>query len=860
MNQLNPTAEKIFKLKYSRNGEESWEECCARVANHISMGDKELLNTFFNMVYEKAFIPGGRILANSGTGIKNLMNCLVLDIEDSRQGIYKTLSEAAESFAHGYGVGYDISNIREEGAPVKTTEGKASGPLSFLSLFDQTGEVISQASRRGAQIAFLNVDHPDIEHFIHYKNILNTRNARLLEEFNKNWTSRYVATSGPSPYFYEIVNEVNRILEKTLSDDQLTHFNVSVMLNDSFMAAVLEDRDWYLISRVDSSLVKSIPAKELLYMMAQQAWESGDPGVAFYDRINEDNLVPYVGDLVSSNPCVTGDTKIHTVYEGAVSFKELADRGTDTLIYSWSPETKLPVIRIMRNPRLTRENVEVIEVEFDSGLKVKCTPDHSFYTFRGSKVEAKDLVVGQSIRAFSMSEHRDGHLRVHGWGQNNKAKHQYVARLVWECYNGKIDNPRMVLHHKDFREQNNELENLQLLTPELHNSIHYENRRRNGFHHPRNHKVVAIREAGYADVYNGTVDETHTYIIADEESIAGIASGIVSANCSELFLFPGEGCCLGSINLLSVYDEGHNTINWEFLEYLVRNAVIFLDNVQEVSQSPIEHVNKMSKDLRRLGLGVMGWADLLAEMDIAYNSDEAYKLARKLSWFISYFGTLQSMALAQEKGVFPLYDPDKVDLTYTMRLLNDPEFSPRKFEEDEVKKIGFRNVAITSLAPTGTIALLAGVNSSIEPFFALAYKRHITEGVGNTAKDTIIEINPILKKKLEKLGAYSEEIDDIFDYISETGTLKNLPENFEFQRGPFITASEIEPTDHLLMQAAWQEFTQNSISKTINMPEQSTVEEIANVILDAWNLNLKSTTIYRNNSKLFQILNAGITK
>src|SRR4030067_1490000 len=188
-------------------------------------------------------------------------------------------------------------------------------------------------------------------------------------------------------------------------------------------------------------------------------------------------------------------------------------------------------------------------------------------------------------------------------------------------------------------------------------------------------------------------------------------------------------------------------------------------------------------------------------MDIAYNSDEAYKLARKLSWFISYFGTLQSMALAQEKGVFPLYDPDKVDLTYTMRLLNDPEFSPRKFEEDEVKKIGFRNVAITSVAPTGSIALLAGVNSSIEPFFALAYKRNITEGVGNTAKDSIIEINPILFRKLEKDNFSEEQIEELKKFILKNGTLKDAPEIFEFYKSPFTTASEIDPIWHVRMQS-----------------------------------------------------------
>ncbi len=180
---LSPTAEKIFKLKYSLKGEESWKETCMRVASYISSEEKdseEWLGKFFQMLYYKAFLPGGRILANAGTNIKNLNNCFVLPIEDSRESIYQTLKDAAEIFAWGGGVGYNFSNIRETGATVKTTGGHASGPLSFMSLFDQTGEVISQASRRGAQIGLLDCDHPDIERFINFKSTLNNRNERLL--------------------------------------------------------------------------------------------------------------------------------------------------------------------------------------------------------------------------------------------------------------------------------------------------------------------------------------------------------------------------------------------------------------------------------------------------------------------------------------------------------------------------------------------------------------------------------------------------------------------------------------------------------------------------------------------------------
>ena len=622
--KLNDTATKIHKLKYSKEGKETWEETCYRVANYIANAEgekkEEYFQKFFNVIYNQNFIPGGRILANSNSGISNLMNCIVLGVEDSRDGIYNTLKEAAELFAHGYGIGYNFSKVREKNAPIKTTSGKASGPLSFMSLFDQTGEVISQASRRGAQIAFLNIDHPDIENFITFKSKLIDRNARILEDYIRNLHVNGMNIEGRK-YF--------KVLEKTLQDDQLTHFNISVLVNSDFMEACKEDLDWYLISRSDGSIVKTIKAKELLMKMAKMAWESGDPGIAFFDRINEDNMVHYIGELNSSNPC------------------------------------------------------------------------------------------------------------------------------------------------------------------------------------------------------------------------------------SELFLFPGEGCCLGSINLHSFYIEETNSIDLEYLEYVVRLAVRFLDDVQSVSESPIKYINVQSKGLRRLGLGVMGWADLLAELEIPYDSDDALDLAEYLSWFISFFSWLESIELAKEKGSFYLYNKKKVNLDVVEKSLHS-RFQKNKFNMEEIRENGLRNVAITSLAPTGTIALLAGVNSSIEPFFALAYKRNITEGIGNVAKDSIIEINPILEKKLIKYGFSESDREEIKNYIQIHGTLKGIPKNLESIGSAFLTSFDISWERHIFMQAAWQKFIDNSISKTINMKENSTPEDIYNAYMLMYESGLKSSTIYRNNSKSFQILNVGI--
>jgi ribonucleoside-diphosphate reductase alpha chain len=254
----------------------------------------------------------------------------------------------------------------------------------------------------------------------------------------------------------------------------------------------------------------------------------------------------------------------------------------------------------------------------------------------------------------------------------------------------------------------------------------------------------------------------------------------------------------------------------------------------------------------------MGWADLLAEIGIPYTSDEALQLADRISWFITYFSYLQSMVLAGERGVFDYYDPELANLDHVLDVLNYQPYVARNITDEELRRVGLRNVAVTSIAPTGTIALLAGVNSSIEPFFALAYKRNITQGVGNTAVDTITEINPVLFNVMDRLGYTQDEIVELRDFIIENGTLENSPEKFDQLKARFYTSQEIAPIDHIRMQAAWQTHIDNSISKTINMPEESTVDDVRKAIVAMWAFDLKGGTIYRDNSKLFQILNKGV--
>ncbi len=534
---LSPTAQKIFEMKYARqkpSGEkETWEQAIHRVSEYVASVEEgeatqlAAMGQFYRVMYERSFLPGGRTLANAGTSVKNLMNCFVLPIEDSRHSIYKSLKDAAEIFAWGGGVGYNFSNLRGKGEKVNTTGGLASGPLSFMGLYDQTGEVISQASRRGAQMGILNIDHPDIRDFIQYKNELDDKNTRILKEFGS-----------------------NDRLKKVLADNQLTHFNLSVAITDDYMAT----GDY-----------------ELLELIAENAWKNGDPGMYFIDRANSDNMVEYLGRLDATNPC------------------------------------------------------------------------------------------------------------------------------------------------------------------------------------------------------------------------------------GEVPLLPYEACCLGSLNVYNFYDAG--VFDWEYLRDVIRVAIRFLDNVQEMNTTPVPEINVATKATRRLGLGVMGLADLLADMKVSYDSKDALEFCDNLAYFIGRESWMASMELAVERGPFDAFDSDLVNWTV--------------FDKFDLDRRPVRNVAITSIAPTGTISLISDVNGGIEPFFAHSYKRNITEGVGNTAKETI-------------------------EQPEVSHTVK--------------TAHDISWERHVDMQATWQNWVDNAVSKTINMPNNATKDDIMEAYLSAWAQGLKGITVYRDGSKIFQIL------
>lgn len=528
---LSDTAEKILERKYYVK-DEDFDQLCIRVATHIGVAEKEVgywTPRFYQLMRELWFLPGGRILANSGpAGNGNLFNCYFLGLEDNRKSIYKTLADSAEIFAHGGGIGFNFSDLREQGTPVSNGS-KASGPLSFLHLYNASADVISQASRRGAMMGILDVDHPDILEFINIKR----------------------------------------------RGDNLEHFNLSVGISDWFMHTVITGEEFDLLSRyylVEAEFETS--SDYLLDQIAEAAWESGDPGILFLDTIDKYNAVPHLGKLRGCNPC------------------------------------------------------------------------------------------------------------------------------------------------------------------------------------------------------------------------------------GEAPLLPFEPCCLGSINLtkmLTKDGDGNYFFDSEKLIYTASVVVRFLDDAHTVNMPVLPEIGKAALATRKIGLGVMGWADTLAMLDIDYDSEKALHLAILIGTYMKKAAYESSVQLAKERGAYKAYDESKSRNIWYPNLPVTPT----------------RNAMLMTFAPTGSISLIVGVNSGIEPFFARKYTRNVTEGEGK------------VQYKIEE----------------------------EIKYPNVKTAHEISPEWHIRHQAVWQNFVCGAISKTINLPSDATVDEVRDIIILGWKLGLKGMTVFRDECRGLQILN-----
>jgi ribonucleoside-diphosphate reductase alpha chain len=294
--------------------------------------------------------------------------------------------------------------------------------------------------------------------------------------------------------------------------------------------------------------------------------------------------------------------------------------------------------------------------------------------------------------------------------------------------------------------------------------------------------------------------------------------------CGEQPLLPYESCNLGSVNLSRMVENGK--VNWEKLRETVWNAVLFLDDVIDANRFPLNDIAEMTRANRKIGLGVMGFADMLIKLGIPYDSEEALMLAERVMRFVTEESRRKSVELGEERGSFPNFD--------------------RSVWKD--KYSAMRNATMTTIAPTGSISIIAGCSSGIEPLFAVSFMRKVLEGT------RLFEINPLFEMIAKERGFYSAEL---LEEIARTGSVQRIRGVPEDVKRVFVTALDIKPEWHVRMQAAFQKYTDNAVSKTVNLPNYARVEDVEKVFWLAYRLKCKGITVYRYGSKPEQVLNIG---
>ncbi len=544
---------------------ETPEELFRRVASHVAHaealltpdGDEQLWAArFYDAMTRLEFLPNSPTLMNAGRELGQLSACFVIPVEDSMESIFDAVKYTALIHKSGGGTGFSFSRLRPERDRVGSTGGVASGPISFMQVFDKTTDVIKQGGmRRGANMAILNVTHPDIRRFISIKR----------------------------------------------EPGVLTNFNLSVGATDEFMQAVHSDGEYAMVNPRTHEVVEMARAKEVFDLIVDMAWQSGDPGIVFLDEINRYNPTPHLGKIESTNPC------------------------------------------------------------------------------------------------------------------------------------------------------------------------------------------------------------------------------------GEQPLLPYESCNLGSINLARMVtcDAEATSVNYELLGRTVSTAVRFLDDVIEVNRFPLDEIRERTLATRKIGLGVMGFADLLLKLGIPYNSEAAVVTAEEVMGFISDTANEASLALGLERGVFPAFGGS----TY------DTDGGP-----------AYRNASRTTIAPTGSLSIIANCSSGIEPLFALTYVRHILDG------EDFLEVNPLFEDEARRRGFYSEKLMRALAGGARLGDIPDIPEDV---KRTYVCAYDVAPEWHVSMQAAFQRHTDSAVSKTVNFPRTATREDVASVYMRAFEQHLKGITIYRDGSRSDQVLSTG---
>ena len=591
--------------------------------------------------------------------------------------------------------------------------------------------------------------------------------------------------------------------------------NMSVRTPDSFMEAVKSDGEWQTKFVTTGKVCETFKARDILRKMAEGTHICGDPGMQFDSIINKYHTSKVSGRINASNPCFSAETEVALTDGRNLNFKELVkenEEGKLNFCYTIKEDGKIGISRIL-NPRLTKTNTEVIKIILDNNEEIICTPDHRFMLRDGTYKEAQYLTVKDSLMPL------------------------YRELLPKFFFENKFNTKNIVSAP---------------LTV--------------------NHKIRRIERLNQKiDVYDIEVPVTHNF---------ALASGVFVHNCSEYMFLDDSACNLASINLMKfLTSEG----KFDAMSYkkVVDRFIASMEILVDGSSYPTEKIAQNSHDFRPLGLGYANLGALLMSLGLSYDSDEGRAVAAALTALMCGQAYKASANIASIVGPFPRYaenrdsmlevikmhrdhvkDIEVNKMPYDLRYLVNEAWDSWSDAYELGKQYGFRNSQATVLAPTGTIAFgLDCDTTGIEPDIALV-KYKVLSGGG-----MLKIVNRSVGLALRRLGYDGESVDQIIDYINKNDTIEGAPglkvEHLSVFDCAFKAAKgkrSIHYKGHVLMMAVCQPYISGAISKTINMPESATVEEIMDAYIFAWERGLKAVAIYRENSKRSQPLNTKKTE
>lgn len=911
--------ERRYLLK-DENGElkESPVDLVRRVAKAIAEADKnyrgnvaETEEKFYKMMADLEFLPNSPTLMNAGTGIGQLSACFVLPIADSMEGIFEALKQAALIHKSGGGTGFSFSRLRPSNDVVRSTTGVSSGPISFMKVFDAATEVIKQGGkRRGANMGILRVDHPDIVDFIQMKSDMTT-----LVNFNISVaiTDKFMEALEKGED-YELINPrskapVKRIPARMVFDlilanawkngdpgliyiDEINKHNVVKHLGDIEATNPCVTGDTLIYT--DKGLIQ-----------AKQLWSDGSQiKITTDSRLSENKKT-----LQASNVFISGEkeiykletdegyglklTKDHKVMtkkgwieaqnlkkndkiyllnrKGGFGIKGSLELGRilgwyvgdgtlakDKVILSFFGEEKKELANIFAEMVNREAGADIKPVEIKgrdearvSSAKLKIiahkyglnpskydlsekifTASESFqrgflqglFTADGSvqgtkekgfsvRLAQSELSVLEKVQQMLLNfgiacklykNRRKEHLKLMPDGKNGQKKYQCKSQH------------EIVISKENLLTFKNEIGFLTKVKKQKLAEAIKKLDKRGPYREYFSATFKKLTKLGTEVVYDLMEPVTHSFI----------ANGLIVHNCGEQPLLGYESCNLGAINLNKMMKKDSSDIDWTKLEETVHKAVHFLDNVIDQNHYPIKEIAEQTRKTRKIGLGIMGFADALYRMMIPYNSEEGLKKGEKIMKFIKEKAMEKSEDLAKTRGTFPAFEGSSHEKT------------GRKL----------RNACVTTVAPTGTIGMLAEASGGLEPNFALAFIKNVMDGT------ELIYTNEYFEKELKKRGLYSSEL---MIEITHLGSIQGMPELPEDIKKVFVTAQDIAPEWHIRMQAAFQKHVDSSVSKTINFPQEASIEDVEKAYFLAYKLKCKGITIYRDKSRDGQVLNVG---